>query len=84
MIDVIGARDRRAGQIVRKPAQLMRGIGHMRGDHMHHVVIIFDASAHLHQPCAHHHLAVSVLQVRPDDDVRHPRLILQRHEDNRP
>lgn len=56
------------------------GIGHVVSNHMDHLVVIFDAAPHLHQPRAHHHLALLLLEIGPDHEIDDPGLILERDE----
>ena len=77
---MIGAGDRRVQHVVGQFVQFLGRIGHVMGDDVDHLVVIFDAAAHLHQPRAHDHAALLLLEVGPYDEVDDPRLILQRDE----
>src|SRR5580765_4198186 len=80
VVAVIRTRDRRGQEIVGQGVQRRRGIGQMGGDHMDHLVIVLDPSAHLHQPRAHYDLALLLLEIGPDDEIDHPGLVLEGDE----
>ena len=75
---MVRARDRRIQHVVGQPVQLVRRIFHVMRDDVDHLVIVLHPPAHLHQPCAHYHPALLLLEVGPDDEVDDPALVLQR------
>jgi len=78
---VVAVGERRLQQIFGQAVQLARRIDHVRGYDVDHLFLCLHAPAHLDQPGAHHHLAVFLERIGPDDEIGDPGFVFQANKD---